>query len=110
MPIGILFKRRCVVRLDLYGAAATDSTQQLSSTELAHAAAAKDATKAKPSAIEDKTTLSSGTDSVKTLTKSALEVAPTRAAKVAALKQAVSTAQYQLDSAKIADALSASEF
>lgn len=96
--------------LDLYGVKTTDSTKQLGSTDLTHASLAKDAAKAKTSAIEDKATLSTGTDSVKTLTKAALEVTPGRAAKLAALKQAVSTAQYRLDSVKIADALSASDF
>lgn len=60
-------------------------------------------------ATEDKATLSSGSDSVKTLTKAALQPVPSREAKVEALKLAVNTAQYQLDTAQIAEALSNSE-
>ena len=57
-------------------------------------------------ASEDKATLSSGSDSVTSLTKAALQPVPSREAKVEALKLAVNSAQYQLDSAKISEALS----
>lgn len=54
---------------------------------------------------EDKTTLSS-TPAAQSLTQSALQTAASRAAKVADLKQEVNSAQYKLDAAKIAEALS----
>ncbi len=97
------------MRLELYGAAANDSTQ-ISSSSLSGAAAAKQTTSPKTGGIEDKTTLSSGADSVNTLTKAALQGSASRAEKVAALKQAVSSSQYKLDATKIASALSTSEF
>ncbi len=97
------------MRLDLYGQTATETTKQIGATDLTKAHVAKQQVKATSYGVEDKTTLSSGAESVSNLAKAALEVTPSRAARVAALKQAVSTAQYQLDTAKIAAALSASD-
>ena len=62
-----------------------------------------------PPASEDRTTLSSSSESVKSLTKTALQPVPSRQARVEALKLAVNNAQYQLDTAQIAAALSSSE-
>ena len=56
-------------------------------------------------ASEDKTTLTTGSDKVQTLTNAALATASSRSAKVELLKQAVSSGQYQLDSSKTAKAL-----
>jgi len=60
-------------------------------------------------ASDDKATLSSGSDSVKSLTKAALQPVPSREARVESLKLAVNNAQYQLDTAQIAEALSNSD-
>ena len=54
----------------------------------------------------DKTTLSSTPAAAQSLTQTALQTAASRAAKVEDLKQAVNSAQYKLDAAKIAEALS----
>lgn len=58
------------------------------------------------SASGDKTTLSSAPAAAQSLTQSALQTATLRAAKVEDLKQVVNSAQYKLDAAKIAEALS----
>ncbi len=58
---------------------------------------------------EDKTTLTTGSDKVQTLTNAALATASTRAARVETLKQAVSSGQYQLDSSKTAKALTSAD-
>ena len=54
---------------------------------------------------QDGFSLSFNGHTVGSLTERALQTTPSRAAKIEALKQAVAGAQYQLDSAKIADAL-----
>ena len=58
---------------------------------------------------EDKTTLTSNSSKVQTLTNAALTTSTARAAKVDALKQAVSSGQYQLDSSKTAEALTSAK-
>jgi flagellar biosynthesis anti-sigma factor FlgM len=58
---------------------------------------------------EDTTSLSSNSGSVNALTQQALQPSPTRAERVTALKQAVSSSEYKLDAGKIADALANSQ-
>lgn len=94
------------MRIDLYASTATALIQPAASSSVQKAANQKSHLAAQETLKEDTTTLSAGSDSVQSLTKAALETSPAvRAAKVAALKQAVNTSQYQLDSAKIAEAI-----
>ncbi len=64
---------------------------------------------AKHSTTEDTTSFTSGNSTVQSLGHAALQTVPSRQLKVEALKQAVSSAQYQLDNAKIAESLSNAE-
>jgi flagellar biosynthesis anti-sigma factor FlgM len=90
------------VRIDLYGStpATTDAIDQnkvnTKSSKNTQAAAS----------TEDTTSLSSVSQSVESLTQTALQTTPTRQARVENLRQAVNNAQYQLDAAQIADSLS----
>jgi anti-sigma28 factor (negative regulator of flagellin synthesis) len=96
------------VRLDLYGSVATsEATDQatINSRKLVSA----EQTRAYKTSTEDTTTLTSSSDALKSLTQLALQPLSSRAQKVAGLREAVNSAQYQLDSAKIAEALSSSE-
>ena len=118
------------MRIESYGPAATDISKQLNSTNavqtgkvqpgthnstavdkttLSASTAASENKPAPPSpapATEDKTTLSSTPAAAQSLTQTALQAAASRASKVEDLKQAVNSAQYKLDAAKIAEALS----
>ncbi len=85
------------------------SSAALDKTTLSSVATATDnkSTVSIPAApVEDKTTLSSTPAAVHALTQSALQTEASREAKVANLKQEVNSAQYKLDAAKIAEALS----
>ena len=94
------------MRIDLFGSATTtEAVQQTSKIGTEKAANTKNQLN---QATEDKTTLSSGT-SVSSLTQAALQTSPTRAQRVENLKQEVKSAQYKLDSDKIAEALSNSD-
>jgi len=94
------------VRVDLYNsAAATEATTQASKIAQDKSLNAQAKTGVQKTETEDTTTLTSASDPVQSLTKTALETTPSRAAKVALLKQSVNDATYQLDSAKIAEAL-----
>lgn len=90
------------------GTAATQDKTTLSSG----ASAAKDTitSSAGATASGDKTTLSSTPAAAQSLTQTALQTATARAAKVEDLKQAVNSAQYKLDAAKISEALSTGGF
>ncbi len=95
------------MRIDLYNVTASiEATRQSSKLSAENSQAAKNRSL---SQTEDTTTLSSSSDSVQSLTQIALETIPSRTAKVDSLKQAVSSGQYQLDPAKIADALATSD-
>jgi flagellar biosynthesis anti-sigma factor FlgM len=103
------------VRIDLYNStAATEATDQVTRLNQAKTAEAQKQLQAQKSQAdnktEDKTTLSSSSDSVASLAQIALQPSPSRQTRLEALKQQVSSAQYQLDSAKIAEALSSAEF
>ena len=98
------------MRVDSYSStAAASATEQVNKAGGDQTTSLKKLPHATKSQTEDKTTLTSGSDSVKALTTTALQTDPSRAAKVASLKQAVSSGQYQLDPAKIADSLSSSD-
>jgi flagellar biosynthesis anti-sigma factor FlgM len=111
LPIGGSFHRRCVVRVDLYNpTVASEATAQANkvSNDKTVSGQTKQAAAQKPS-TEDTTTLTSASDSVQNLTKTALQTTPSREAKVASLKLAVNNATYQLDAAKIAESLAGSD-
>ncbi len=108
------------MRIENYGPTVTDVSKQLNHTNAVqtgsiqprtYSSAAIDrtafsaGTTASP-ATEDKTTLSSTPAAAQSLTQTALQTAALRASKVEDLKQAVNSAQYKLDAAKIAEALS----
>jgi flagellar biosynthesis anti-sigma factor FlgM len=94
------------VRVDLYNSTvATEATAQASKVSNDKAASAQTKQATHKADTEDKTTLTSASDSVQGLTKTALQTTPSRAAKVTALKLAVNNATYQLDAAKIAESL-----
>ncbi len=95
------------MRVDLYSSvAATAATNPgvKASNDLAHKTSV-----AQNAQTEDTTSLTSSSDSVQSLTQTALQTIPSRADKVAALKQAVATGQYQLDAAKIAESIANSD-
>ena len=92
---------------DTHSSVATDKTTLSSGTTAANG---KTAPSAPVAPAEDKTTLSSTPAAAQSLTQSALQTATSRAAKVADLKQEVNSAQYKLDAAKIAEALSSGGF
>ncbi len=117
------------MKIESYGPTLADTSKQLNSTNAAQTAKSQDthssvavdkttlssvptATKAQTTppasaaATEDKTTLSSTPAAAQSLTQAALQTAASRAAKVEDLKQEVNSAQYKLDAAKIAEALS----
>jgi len=96
------------VRLDLYGSVATsEATEQ--GTVNSRKSVSAEQTRAYQPSTEDTTTLTSTSDAVQSLTQIALQPLSSRAEKVAQLKQAVNSAEYELDSAKIAEALSSAE-
>jgi flagellar biosynthesis anti-sigma factor FlgM len=57
----------------------------------------------------DRTTLNSDDNSIQLLTKQALQSPEVRQGKVEAIRQSVSSGEYQVDPGKIADAMIASE-
>jgi flagellar biosynthesis anti-sigma factor FlgM len=91
------------VRIDSFGSVATEWSQSLTVVDKARSQTAQPATQ-KTAATEDTTSLSSGAVSVQALTDAALHTT-SRADKVEALRQAVSSGQYALDPAKIARAM-----
>lgn len=97
------------MRIDNYGSTLTETSKRLNIGDVANAANHQNLFGVQKATTEDKATLSSNTspdtDSIQLLTSTALVTSPSRAAKVEALKQAISSAQYKLDSAKIAEAL-----
>ncbi len=95
------------MRIDLYNStAAAEATNQSGKVSADNSVAFKHQAVAP---TEDTTSLSSSSDTVQSLAQTALQSAPARTAKLESLKQAVNSGQYQLDPAKIADALSSSD-
>jgi len=98
------------VRVDSFSsAAATTATEQVKKTTGDASTSFKKLPHAAKSHTEDTTTLSSSTDSVNSLTNTALQSVSGRQSKVDSLKAAVSSGQYKLDATKIAEALSSSD-
>lgn len=96
--------------INALGIVNTDSLQQVDKESAATSAAAKgQQTASHQISSEDTTSFTSSQQTVQSLSQTALQTFPTRQVKVEALKQAVSSAQYQLDSAKIAQSLANSD-
>ena len=87
------------------GVGSANSLQQVNSDSIAIGSGAKGSASTQRVASQDTTSFTSDQQTVQTLGQSALQIFPTRQEKVEALRQAVNGAQYQLDSAKIAEAL-----
>lgn len=69
------------------------------------ATAAASAIAADPEVGEDKTTLSSDSTSIQTLTTKAMESSEVRQDKIEALRQAIKSGQYKIEPDKIAEAM-----
>jgi flagellar biosynthesis anti-sigma factor FlgM len=96
--------------VDRYGATTAEFSKPVQGKNLPSAAASKSSssTQVKQTA-EDTTSFTSATNSVQALSKVASQSVPTRQSKVEALRQAVTSAQYKLDSAKIAHSIANSD-
>jgi len=96
--------------VDRFGAATTDFSKPVQGKTLANTAPAKAAGSAQPKQTAvDTTSFTASTQTVQALSKTALQTTPTRQAKVEALRQAVKSAQYQLDSDKISQSIASSD-
>lgn len=91
--------------INALGVTTTDLSHQVSNDGVAQAANSKSQPASRHATTEDTTSFSTGTLSVQSLGQAALQTFPSRQTKVEALKQQVSSAEYQLDSAKIAESL-----
>jgi flagellar biosynthesis anti-sigma factor FlgM len=96
------------VRVESYGSAATEATEQKSSST-ENSTGLRSNLDAQTATTEDTTTLSSSSDSVQALTQAALATTSSRSQKVADLTQAVSSGQYKLDADKIAESLAGAD-
>ena len=96
--------------VDRFGATTTDFSKSVQSKTLTGAAPAKSAASVQPKQTAvDTTNFTAATNTVQNLSKTALQTTPTRQAKVEALRQAVKSAQYQLDSDKISQSIANSD-
>lgn len=96
--------------INLYSTSTTDPASQLDSISVGKPVASSSQTAATTKTTpEDTTAFTSGNSTVQSLTQTALAVVPSRQDKVEALKQAVSSAQYQLDADKIAASLASAD-
>jgi anti-sigma28 factor (negative regulator of flagellin synthesis) len=91
--------------INALGVAASNGLQIVGNDSAAKTAGQKPQTVANHSTTEDTTSFTSGNSTVQSLSQAALQTFPSRQTKVELLKQAVSSAQYQLDDAKIAESL-----
>ena len=92
--------------INALGVVTTNLTQQVAKDSAAKAPAPKSPTIARHQiASEDTTSFTSDKQTVQSLSHTAIQTFPSRQVKVETLKLAVNTAQYQLDSAKIAQSL-----
>ena len=89
------------MRIDIFNSTAS----QISSEQGAQQVKAQNAAKSGQAAGEDRATLSSDAASVGSLVTTALNSPPVRQDKVDALRQAVSSGQYQIDPDKIASSM-----
>lgn len=90
--------------INALGVVVTNSAQQINHEGVPKAAGSKTPVVHQP-ASEDTTSFTSDKATVQTLQRAAIEPLPSRQTRVEALKQAVHSAQYQLDNAKIAASL-----
>jgi flagellar biosynthesis anti-sigma factor FlgM len=95
--------------INALGVAASNGLQVVGNDNAVKTAGEKTQPVAKYSTTEDTTSFTSTNSTVQSLSQAALQTFPSRQSKVDALKQAVSSAQYQLDDAKIAQSLSNAE-
>ena len=96
--------------VDRLAAATAEYSKQVQGKSPSTGAASKTSSSAQTKqTAEDTTSFTSSTNSVQSLSKTALQTTPARQVRVEALKQAVKSAQYQPDSAKIAQSLSDSD-
>jgi flagellar biosynthesis anti-sigma factor FlgM len=97
------------MRINALGVVNTNLSQQISKDGVEKAPASTSSTARHQVASEDTTSFTSDTQTVQSLSQTALQTFPSRQVKVEALKQAVNSAQYQLDSAKVAQSLVSAE-
>jgi flagellar biosynthesis anti-sigma factor FlgM len=95
--------------INALGVAASNVPQIVGNESAVKTAGEKAQPVAQQSTTEDTTSFTSGNSTVQSLSQAALQVIPSRQAKVEALKQAVNSAEYQLDNAKIAESLTNAE-
>jgi flagellar biosynthesis anti-sigma factor FlgM len=96
--------------INALGVVTTNSLQEIDKASVASAAAStKGPTVHQQATTEDTTSFTSDKQTVQSLSRTAIQTIPSRQAKVEALKQAVNSAQYQLDSDKIAASLANAE-
>lgn len=96
--------------VDRFGATTTDFSKSVQSKSPAGAAPVKSAGSAQPKQTAvDTTSFTAATNTVQALSKTALQTSPSRQAKVESLRQAVNSAQYQLDSVKISESIASSD-
>jgi flagellar biosynthesis anti-sigma factor FlgM len=95
--------------VDRYGVASANFSQQVQDQSLSTSATRSSSSAPATPAAEDTTSFTSATSSVQSLSQTAIQTIPSRQVKVETLRQAVNSAQYQLDTAKIAQALANSD-
>jgi flagellar biosynthesis anti-sigma factor FlgM len=91
--------------INALGVASNDFIKQITEDSAAKAPQSKTPPTTQHTTTEDTTSFTTSKPAVQNLTQTALQTTPTRAAKVEALKQQVNSAEYSLDSAKIAESL-----
>lgn len=95
--------------INALGVVTTNLPQQISKDGVGKASVSASPTARHQVASEDTTSFTSDKQTVQSLSQTALQTFPSRQVKVEALKQAVNSAQYQLDSAKVAQSLVSAE-
>ena len=91
--------------INALGVVTINSTQQVNHDGAPKTALSKTPVALPHAASEDTTSFTSDKQTVQSLSQTALQTFPSRQVKVETLKLAVNSAQYQLDSAKIAASL-----
>ncbi len=95
--------------INALGVVAANSTQQVNHDGVAKVATSKAPVVQHKAVSGDTTSFTSDKQTVQSLSNTAVQTFPTRQVKVENLKLAVNSAQYQLDSAKIAASLANAE-
>jgi len=91
--------------INALGVVSANSLQEIDNGGVANSASAKNQIARHQATTEDTTSFTSDQQTVQSLSQTAIQTIPSRQARVEALKQAVNSAQYQLDSDKIAASL-----